>query len=225
MDDDRGGDRRPGRRGGIAVGGSGSVLVEPDIASLSVSVRWQDRSLASARSAVATKASAARDHLFEAGVSPADLQTSQLTVHTIRHRHDRPGPVEFAVGTTLTATFRGDLTRAQAAVDGLFDIVGEGLELHGLEFDCGDRTAARTEARRLAFADARSKAAQLADLAGASLGAVRSIREGAPGHRPGPPIAGRAMLAAEASMPIEGGSLVEQVDLEVRWSLAAPPEL
>lgn len=222
------------RGGGIAVTGTGSVLLEPDVASLSVTVRRQDETLEAARSGVATQATAARDHLLAAGVDPADLQTSQLSVHTIRHRPDRPMPLqpagtadrfpltEFVVATTLTAVFRSDISQAQVAVDGLFDVVGEGLELHGLTFDCGDRSAARTEARRLAFDDARTKAAQLAELAGATLGPVRSIREDGHGQRPGPPLEARAMMTAEASIPVEGGSLIEVAGLLVRWSLVHP---
>lgn len=228
------GRRQDGRRdGGIAVGGSGSVTIEPDIASLSVAVQWQDQSLASARSAVATKATAARDHLMTAGVAAADLQTSQLSVHIIRHRPDGPRPAgppgtqnltpltEFVVSTTMTAVFRRDIAQAQLAVDGLFDVVGEGLELHGLTFDRADRSEARTEARRLAFEDAKTKASQLADLAGATLGLVRSIREGGPDTQPGPRRM-RAMAMAEASIPMEGGSLVENVELFVRWGLVHP---
>lgn len=219
--------------GGITVAGSGSVLIDPDIASLSVTVRRQEGSLEAARSAVAAQAGAARDHLIASGVAAADLQTSQLSVHTVRHRNEGPGPArapdggtlpgtEFVVATTLTAVFRNNITEAQLAVDGLFDVVGEGLELHGLTFDCSDRSAARIEARRLAFDDARAKASQLADLAGATLGSVRSIREGGPGPAPGPRRLGRATLAAEASIPMEAGSLVENVDLQIRWSLEQP---
>jgi len=231
-DNERGGRRRGG---GIAVDGSGSVIIEPDMAALSVAVRWQDPSLETARSTVAVKASAARDHLLAAGVATADLQTSQLSVHTIRHRHDEPRPTavgdsgnltpltDFVVATTMSALFREELSQAQVAVDGLFEVVGEGLELRGLSFDNSDRSAARVEARRLAFEDARAKAEQLADLAGAAIGPIRSIREGGAGHRPGPPLAaGRAMMSADASIPLEAGSLVEQVDLQIRWSLSEP---
>ncbi len=209
------------RGGGIAVTGSGSVLLAPDIARLSVAVRWQALSLDEARTTVAAKSASAREHLLAAGVSSSDLQTSQLSVHTIRHRPDRPN-VEFAVATTLNAVFRGDLSDAQVAVDGLFDAVGEGLELHGLSFDREDRSAARIEARRLAFEDARAKADQLAALAGASLGPVRSIREGDTAMGPGRPVGARAMMSAEASIPIEGGTLEETVELQVRWSLDHP---
>lgn len=235
--DERPGKGRRGRDGGgIAVGGSGAVIIEPDMASLSVTVRRQDQSLETARSEVATKAQAARDHLVNSGVATVDLQTSQLSVQTIRHRPDRPRPggpadtgnltpsTEFVVATTLTAVFRNNIAEAQLAVDGLFDIVGEGLELHGLTFDCADRSSARIEARRLAFDDAKAKAGQLADLAGAVLGPVRSIRENGPGQQPGPQGAARAMMAAEASIPMEGGSLIERVELVIRWGLASPDE-
>lgn len=214
------------RRGGISVIGSGSVELTPDVAILSVGVSEQAPDLASARQSVAGKATAARDHLLSGGVEVKDLQTSQLSVHTIYRDGGRPGSggqpvriIEFQVATTMRAVFRSSITDAQAAIDGLFDVVGEGLELHGLTFDSSQRAEAEVEARRLAYEDARAKAEQLAELAGATLGPVRGIREGESGFGPEPRPMRRAMLAAEASMPIEGGSLTETATVSVRWAL------
>ena len=215
------------RRGGISVQGVGSVAIEPDIAVLSVGISWRGPELAATRQTVGAKATAARDHLLASGVEQADLQTSQLLVNTIHHDHGRGGPdgtrspsIEFQVSTTLQAVFRTGISDSQNAVDGLFDIVGDGLELRGLGFDCSDRSAAEVEARRLAFEDATTRAEQLAELAGTSLGQVRGIRELEQGIGPQPRVGRRAMLAAEASMPVEGGSLTETVTLHVRWSLS-----
>ncbi len=219
------------RRGGISVIGSGSVELSPDIAILSVGVSQQASDLASARQSVASKATAARDHLLSSGMEARDLQTSQLSVHTIYRdggyrEGGRPGSggqpvriIEFQVATTMRAVFRSSISDAQTAIDGLFDVVGEGLELHGLTFDSSQRAEAEVEARRLAFEDARAKAEQLAELAGANLGPVRGIREGESGFGPEPRPMRRAMLAAEASMPIEGGSLTETANVSVRWAL------
>jgi uncharacterized protein YggE len=215
------------RRGGISVQGVGSVTIEPDIAVLSIGINWRGPELSATRQTVGVKATAARDHLLASGVDQADLQTSQLSVNTIHHDRGRVGPdggrsgaIEFQVGTTLRAIFRNGISTSQDAVDGLFDIVGEGLELRGLGFDCSDRSAAEIEARRLAFEDATTKAEQLAELAGTSLERVRDIRELEQGIGPQPRVARRAMLAAEASMPVEGGSLTETVALHVRWSVS-----
>jgi len=220
-----------GRRGGIAVGGFGSISVEPDIALLSVAVSVQDPSLAAAKEMVGAKATTARDHLLASGVDATDLQTTQLSVHTIRSHPEGQrqaagdrSAIEFRVSTTLSAIFRHDLERAQTSIDGLFDVVGDGLELHGLSFDCSDPTEARREARRSAFADARSKAEQLAFLAGVELGSVRSIRENGFGSGPGPMGAGRALLAPEASVPVEGGQLAQSVEIHVRWGLDPSPD-
>lgn len=223
MNDQQMGNRRRG--GGIAVSGSGTVLLEPTIVIVTVGVSWQASTLGQAKEVVAAKATAARDHLVAAGVSPADLQTARLSVHTVRHREQSAshqpggGNDEFHVATTLRAVFRNNLDSAQQAVDGLFDIVGDGLELHGLGFDCEDRVPAQVEARRLAFDDARDKATQLAELAGTELGPVRSIREMRHDVPPAPRMAGRAMMATEAAIPLEGGSLSETVEVQVRWAI------
>ena len=220
-EDDNPNSWRRRRHGGISVEGTGAVTVEPDISMLSIGITWRGTDLTATRQIVATKATDARDVLLELGVSPSDLQTSQVSV-SHHNRNDRgvykPDQVEFVVSTTMRAVFRDGVPQSQAAVDRLFDVVGEGLELRGLGFDCSDRSAAQVEARRLAFEDARAKAAQLAELAGSSLGPVRGIRELQEPHGPQPRRRG-AMLAGEASIPIEGGSLLEAVSLHVRFAL------
>jgi len=203
---------------GISVVGTGRVSVPPEIATLSLGVSVEETSLDAARSAAATKTTAARDHLLAAGVADRDVQTSRLNVHDSHDRQLRRQT--FHVATGLTAVFR-ELATAESVVNELFSVVGEGLDMHGLTFGVEDPEAGREQALTLAFEDARRKAALLAGLAGAALGSVLAISQSA-GRSNEPRRMGRAMMtmAAEpAEIPVEGGELEVVATVEVRWAL------
>ena len=210
----------------IAVSGSGSVDVEPTVALLSVGVSDRNPSLQQARQAVTTRLATVRRQLEAVGVVDRDVQTSGLSVHPIHEPlHDQGGGLpggragrRFHVSNTMTVVFRDGPGQAETAIDGLFNTVGDGLELHGLHFDCDDTSEAETEARRLAFEQARVKAEHLARLAGVELGPVVSIVEG----REPVPLAGGmlAMTRAAETMAVEGGTLSVSVVLSVRWAIA-----
>lgn len=210
----------------IAVTGSGSIDVVPTVAVLSVGVSDQNPSLQQARQSVTTKLATARRQLEAAGVADRDVQTSGLSVHPIHEPvHDQgrhaPGGRDrrrFHVSNTMTVVFRDGPGQAEAAIDGLFNTVGEGLELHGLRFDCDDTSGAESEARRLAFDQARVKAEHLARLAGVELGPVVSIVEGRePIHHGGGMF---TMARTGEAMAVEGGTLSVSVVLSVRWAIA-----
>ncbi len=209
----------------ISVTGTASATVEPTVAVLSVGVSEQNSSLQQARRSVTTKLATARRQLEAVGVTDRDIQTSGLAVHPIHepiHDHRRPLPGEragrrFHVSNTMTVVFRDGPRQAETAIDGLFKTVGDGLELHGLRFDCDDTSEAETEARRLAFEQARDKAEHLARLADVRLGPVISIVEvREPAHPPG---ARLSMAHAAESMSVDGGALWVSVVLSVQWAI------
>ena len=202
---------------GISVTGVGRVTVEPDIATLSIGVSMAGSDLETIRSGASAKLAGARDHLLAAGVDRTDVQTDRLNVHTSFDSQVRQ--TTHYLNTGLRATIR-DLVAAPAIVNEIFQIVGDGLELHGLTFGTEDPDAGADEARARAFADAQRKAQHLAELAGVSLGSVQSIVEGGPAHG-GPPRMLRAMAAsAEMDMPIEAGELETSASVSVRWAIA-----
>lgn len=203
---------------GISVTGVGRVTVEPDIATLSIGVSIAGSDLEAIRSAASEKLAGARDHLLSAGVDRADVQTDRLNVHTSFDHQVRQ--TTHYLNSGLRATIR-DLTAAPLIVNELFEIVGDGLEMHGLTFGTEDPDAGADEARARAVADARHKAEHLAELAGVSLGAVQAIVEGGAAGGSGQPQMLRAMAAsAEMDMPIEAGELTKTTMVWVRWAIA-----
>ncbi len=209
-------DQRDGPTG-ISVTGVGRVTIEAEIATLRVGVSASETGLEEARVAVAAKATAARDHLVSSGVEHRDIKTASLSVHT---NHDRRlGRRTHYVSTQLTATIR-TLDTAEAIVNELFSVIGDGMDLHGLSFGTEDPNRGREMATALAFEDAKAKATNLAELAGVQLGAVIAVSEADGGfHRPPPMMRAAAMASAESSIPVEAGELDQEVVVSVRWAI------
>jgi uncharacterized protein len=200
---------------GISVTGTGRVTVEPDIATLRVGVSLADRDVDRVRGEAAAKASAARDRLLAEGVAAADIRTAHLNVHT--SQDGGRGQRTHHVSTTLEAVIR-DVATAEAIVDRLFETVGSGLDLHGLEFGVVDPRPGRDRAIEAAVADARHTARHLADLAGVTLGPVLALRE-LDQHRGHVAMAAPMMARAEVSMPVETGRLELQAAVALRYAI------
>jgi uncharacterized protein YggE len=112
-----------------------------------------------------------------------------------------------AVGRTLDAGLDAGATGVDAVILGI-----------------ADATAAETDARRLAVADARRRAETIAEAAGAAIGRLLTLSEGVSLPPPGPRGFKEmrfAMASADAATPVEAGSLEVSVAVEATWELAS----
>jgi uncharacterized protein YggE len=160
---------------------------------------------------------AGRQALLDSGVAEADIATSRLNIHNYRNNQNRS---EYQVSTMVNAAVRS-IDGLDMLVNGVLDGVGDGAELHGVNFDKSDRSAETTAAREAAFADAKDKAEHLASLAGVTLGDVVRIGEEPFQHTPSPRMARMsAMAEGAAAIPIDAGELVEQASVSVTWLLS-----
>ncbi|HET8971336.1 MAG TPA: SIMPL domain-containing protein, partial [Candidatus Nanopelagicales bacterium] len=98
---------------------------------------------------------------------------------------------------------------------------GPVARIDSLTFGISEPAQAQAQARAAAFADARRRAEQYADLAGRTLGAVVQVVEGGAEVIPVP----RArVMAASASMPVEGGEQSVSASVRVHWAWADAAE-
>lgn len=91
-------------------------------------------------------------------------------------------------------------------------------QLFGIRFEIEDPSALLAQARKLAVADARKRAAELAELAGVKLGPAVSITE-IDGGQPGPMPAFAAMRSEAAQAPIERGELTLTSAVQIVYAL------
>ncbi|WP_427017048.1 SIMPL domain-containing protein [Pseudarthrobacter sp. P1] len=202
----------------ITVTGQGSVRQAPDALSLSIGVESRRGTVEAAYSAAGEAMSAVVRRLSTLNVPGARMATSAMNIRADTTWQD-------GVGNVVTGYVgSGSLAVALDFVDGVENVVaaavqagGDDLRLNGLTASVQDPAQAAEAARTLAWEDALRKAGQLAELAGRTLGVVRSISESTPagpGH-PGP----LARAALSMAMPIEAGESSIDAALTVTWEL------
>ncbi|GAA1259104.1 SIMPL domain-containing protein [Pseudonocardia aurantiaca] len=201
----------------VTTRGVGIATGTPDLLTVTLGVQTRDRSAAAALDANNTRAAAVIDVLRAAGVAPADLQTSQLTVYPT---YDQTGSriSGYEVSNMVTARLR-DITAAGAVIDRAGEVAGDAVRVQQVGFSIDDDSPVRAAARADGVRRAIAQATQLAEAAGVRLGPIRSITE-RPAEQPGPlPYAADARVAAQA-VPIEPGSQKLTVAVEVVHEIA-----
>ena len=190
----------------ITVTGSGQVSVEPDMATVHVSVVADGDTAAEALAGNSQQMAAVFTRLDELGISGADRQTSGLSLYPIRNQSslqktNTPAIVGFSARNSLTLRLH-DLGAVGEVLDAL---VTQGINgIDSLQFGVAEPKPVLDEARRLAVRDALDKAMLYAEAAGVKAGAVTQISE--QGSRDNP----RPMQMAEASMravPVAAGEV------------------
>ena len=192
----------------ITVNGHGTVTTVPDRASFSFTVDTRAQTAAGALGRNADAAAAVVAALKNAGVTAADIQTSQvyLSPHTSENGTSIIG---YAASTSVAV--KTTLGKAGSIVD---VAVGAGADgVSGPSLSRSDEDALYRDALKKAVADAGEKAKALASAAGLSLGGVQTIVEGG-GQGPIP----FASAKLDASVSIEPGTQTIQANVTVTYS-------
>jgi uncharacterized protein len=202
----------------IVVHGHGEAAGRPDRAVVTVGVETQAATAGAALAENNKKTAALVAAVKQAGVGDGDVQTTSFSVFPF-YGEGRAGKEPVIMGYRVV----NELTvRAKdvAGVGALLDkLVSTGAnQVRGVSFSIADPTKLGDEARKRAMQDAERKARQLAELAGAQLGAVHSVREDVGGG--GPVLPMRMMAEAkQSSVPLEAGESVVAADVEAAWMI------
>jgi hypothetical protein len=193
----------------------GTVTVIPDTVTLVIGVQTRDQGAKAALDTNTAKATALINVLKSKGVSPADLQTSQLSVNPTYD--SATGRITgYEVTNQVTATLH-DLGAAGGLIDAAGEAAGDAVRIQQLSFSIGDDSASRAQARADAVRQAQAHAKQLADAAGVRLGRLYSITEVA--ANPPSPLGREAAPVAAAPVPIEPGSQKLTVMVDVVYAV------
>jgi uncharacterized protein len=203
--------------GMITVTGEASVTVVPDLATVSLGVMTIGATAGEALSANSDALKGVMDRLAAAGIDARDIQTSNLSLNPNYMNSDgsqAPKIQNYTASNMVTVIVR-KLDTTGAVLDAA---VKDGANtLNGLSFDIADRRPSQDKARQAAVADAKAKAALLAEAAGVKLGSIVSITEG--GYNPGPQPMFR-MAADSAAPPVSGGTLDISASVTMAWTLS-----
>jgi uncharacterized protein YggE len=204
---------------GITVSGTGQATAPADLLRLTLSVGHDAGDVAAAVARVAEKTDAVHAALKALGVEGKDIETS--TVNVYPQYKDSMAVASYRASHSITVTTR-DLAGFGQLLNGAVGAVGNDLGMDGLSFDVADKQPLMDQARQLAFAQAREKAAQLAELAGQSLGSIAAVSESF-GHGHFPMVAEQSAKAAgayDSSLTITPGEQTVQISLDVCWNWA-----
>lgn len=190
----------------MTISGKGVVSVVPDMATLTLGVQHRDKDPKDAMEDTAKAAQDVISALKKMGLNDKDLQTSNLSLHTIESygANNKRRIDGYEASTTLRVQLR-DLDQIGAVVS---VALKEGANhFSGLRFGLTDPQQAQNDAYQAAVKNALSKAALYAEAANVTLGDVISVSDIAPTMGPMPAPMLRMEMSAKADMPIEAGEL------------------
>ena len=169
---------------GIAVTGSGSVTVVPDIAVISIGVEALRETVAEAREDAARAESALRETLTENGIEEQDISTQFFNIFPQYRFTEERGQeiIGYMVSNQLSVKVR-DIDNLSDVIDDATEAAGDLVRVNNVSFTVDEPEQFFTQARQEAMDDARERAEQLAELAGVTLGNARSISESSFGTR------------------------------------------
>jgi uncharacterized protein len=204
----------------VIVTGEGSVTVPPDYAEITSGVTTQAKTAKEATDANSKAMAAVNAALQNAGVAPADIQTSRFSVAPVYgspQPNSAPKLVGFSVSNQLGIKVR-KIGQVGAILDAL--IAAGATDAGSVEFLHSDTSKALDQARQAAMADARRKAELYAQAAGLTLGGVAWITE-EPAYAPAGPMGGMRVFAAAAPpVPIAAGEDTLRVQITVGFNVA-----
>lgn len=204
----------------VSVTGVGDADGAPDTLNADFRVHVTRSSVQSALDAQASAARKVLAALAKAGVAKKDTRTTNLSID--RHYDNHGNPVGYDASETIRARIH-PLDRAGRTISAAATAAGNDVAVDGLSFDIEDDDALVTAARSAAYADAKARAAQYAQLSDRSLGRVISIKEQIDRPSPQPYYyadALRAAPSAASSVPIRGGQQTLTVHVSVIWQLS-----
>jgi uncharacterized protein len=202
----------------IVVDGVGRVSQAPDRLIVNLGVETRAPRVADALKSNNTAAAAINKLIKERGVDAKDIQTSGLSIYP---QFDNTGRkiTEYQVNNTVTVLLR-KLDSAGDLIDAVTVAGGDATRINGLNFSIGDSSKSEAEARKMAIADGRSQAEQLAANAGVKLGLLRTIRTSTAGN-PGPQPAFAQDRAKEGTAAaLESGSYEVSANVQLVFDIA-----
>lgn len=192
----------------LTVTGYGTATAVPDSAVVRISAVHRGPTLADAL--------AGAESAREAVVAAAEglvVATQNLSVWPSFDQEGQPAGFEARHALEVTTA---DVERANALLSRLASEVGDRLTVDGVSLAVADPGDALREAREAAFADARDRAEHLAALAGAELGQVEVVVEGAPAGA----VPVSRVVIAKAEVGLQPGESAISAAVTVTWALA-----
>ncbi len=203
----------------INVNGSGVVSAAPDVADMRLGVETVADNAEDAIADNTERMNQVIEAVKALGVEETDIQTVDYNMWVEDIRNDEGLPtneMRYHVVNQIRVHLR-DLSQAGTLLE---DALAAGANtVSGISFSVEDATALQAEARTQAIANAREKAEALAEGLGVEVGAVRQVSEYSSTPRPEPMAARMEGLGGGGNVPVSGGSLQVNVEVQVVFDI------
>ncbi|MCS6907073.1 MAG: SIMPL domain-containing protein [Anaerolineales bacterium] len=204
----------------LSVTGTGKSYLEPDIAYIYIGVHTENAEAGKAVTENTTRSQKVIEALKKFNIADKDIQTTNFSIYP-QQQFDSQGKVTgviYVVDNTVYVALR-DLSKIGELLDAVVNAGANNIS--GITFDVEDKSAALSEARAAAMADARRQAEELAKAAGVTLGEIMNISTYASIPTPYPIYAGRGGgdVMMQSPVPISPGQTILQVDVSVTYAL------
>ncbi len=196
------------------VSGEGKVSVPPDIALLNAGVTANAPTVKAAQDQLNTKINSVSRAVKAAGIPDKDIQTSNYSVFPQYNYQQGNQITGYTASSNLTIKVR-QMDKASIVIDAAASAGAN--QIGGISFDIDDKSKAENQARELAVAQAKKKAADAAKTAGFTLGSIVNYSEtfGTP-PRPVPFLNKAESAISNAPTQIEPGT--NEVNITVTLS-------
>jgi len=183
----------------ISITAEGKVSAEPDLATVNLGVLTQGPTAAGVQDQNSKKVNQIIDFVKQQGIPKEDITTTQFNIYPqYDYKDGRNNVIGYQANQTVTVKVKGkDVMAAKVGkiLDGATD--NGANEIAGVNFGFDNPDNLKQDARKLAIANAKDKAAELASEAGLKLGKVVSIQESG-GYYPMPLQYGREAFSKGA---------------------------
>ncbi len=205
----------------IEVSGTGEVTLEPDIATFAIQVSEKGETTKEAQREANGKMSVLLSTLRANGIAEKDLKTTAITLRPsyiwVENKQVLDGQV---AAQSLSVTVR-DLAKLGSIIDELATV--SNISLNSIVLDKEDKREGMAEARRLAVANARTKADLYAQESGTEVSNVVTISEFSTASNPYNPRMKVMAMASEAAYDmateIPAGTLTLTATLSVVFEM------
>ncbi len=205
---------------GISVSGMGEVTGTPDTVEVGLGVSVLGETVDEAATNAAEKAQALIDSLTSNGVAEEDITTTDYSIYPeYDYSSNEERLIGYRVSNTVKAKIR-NLDSTGAVLDDATVAGGDDVVVNGLSFSIEDNDELVAAAREAAWNDAMTKASQLAELSGQTLGEATTITETVSMPPIPIPYAGEAAADRAVETPIEPGTSAVTITLQVQFGLA-----
>lgn len=204
----------------FTVTGTGKVTMAPDIAVTSLGVQAAGTTAKLAQEELNKNINAVSAAVKNLGVDQKDIKTAN---YSVQPTYDFTGGRQRITGYQAS----GNLSIKIRQMDKANDVIDAGTAaganvVSGISFDVDDKVAAQNEGRKMAIADAKSKAENAANMAGFRLGKMINYQESF-GGEPRPVYmlakAEGAGIANDTATSIEPGSSEVNVSVTLSYEI------